>query len=45
MKKLHIVGVEGIGQHEVARTADINKIREVVVVGVSVVEKATLLDQ
>jgi hypothetical protein len=45
VKKLHVVGIESIGQHEVAVATDLDEIRQIVVIGVAVVEKAAFFDQ
>jgi len=45
MEELHVVGVESIWQHQVPLVSDLHEIRQVVVVGVAVVEEATFLDQ
>ena len=44
-EELHVVRVKGIRQHEVALAGDIDEIRQLVVVGVAVVEEAAFLDQ
>ena len=45
MEELHVVGVERVGQHQVPLVSDLHEIRQVVVVGVAVVEEAAFLDQ
>ena len=40
--ELHVIGIKGIGQHQMVAIADRNEIGCVVVVGVAVIEKAVL---
>jgi hypothetical protein len=44
MEELHVVGVEGIWQHQVPLVSDLHEIWQVVVVGVARIEEAAVLD-
>src|SRR5262245_13545743 len=45
VEETHVVGIEGVRQHEMRLACDLDVVRRVIIVGVGVVEEAPVLDE